>query len=106
MSAKKSNRKREGLDEEVEALRELIRNAVSMQTETTSLRDLTKLLDTVSKATLALSHSLKMKNELDQYEGTPATMMAEALRDLEEEWPEFKVLVQKHYPDEKKAENQ
>jgi len=94
------------LDEEIEALRELIRKAIEKQGDVSTLPDTTKLLDTVSRATLSLSQSLKLKNEIDQVEGTPASMLAQALHELEEEWPEFKQLVKKYYPDKKIAKNQ
>jgi hypothetical protein len=103
MSAKRAAKKREGLDEEIEALRALIRKAIDSQSGVNSLSDTTKLLDTVSRATLSLSQSLKLKNEIDQVEGTPASMLAQALHELEEEWPEFKQLVKKYYPSRKKA---
>lgn len=106
MSEKKSEKKRDGLDEEIEALRALIRDAIAMQDEAKTISALTKLLDTVSRATLSLSQSLKLKNEIDQVEGTPASLMAKALQELEEEWPEFKQLVKKYYPSRKKVKSQ
>jgi len=106
MSTKRTAKKREGLDEEIEALRDLIRAAIDKQSEAVLLSDKTKLLDTVSRATLSLSQSLKLKNEIDQVEGSPADLMAKALQELEEEWPEFKQLVKRYYPAKKKAEIQ
>ena len=105
MSAKRAAKNREGLDQEIEALRALIRAAIDKQDEAVLLADKTKLLDTVSRATLSLSQSLKLKNEIDHIEGSPADLMAQALRELEEEWPEFKQLVKRYYPNKKKAEN-
>ncbi|MBA3072248.1 MAG: hypothetical protein FP831_01510 [Anaerolineae bacterium] len=106
MVSKSEVKKREGLDEEIEALRALIRAAIGHQDEAVLLSDRTKLLNTVSKATLSLTQSLKLKNEIDCVEGTPADMMAKALQELEEEWPEFKQMVKKYYPSRKKAEIQ
>jgi hypothetical protein len=106
MSAKRAAKKQEGLDEEIEGLRALIRAAIDKQDEAKELPGLTKLLDTVSRATLSLSQSLKLKNEIDQVEGTPASMLAQALQELEEEWPEFEQLVKSYYPSDEKAEKQ
>lgn len=74
MSAKRAAKNREGLDQEIEALRALIRAAIDKQDEAVLLADKTKLLDTVSRATLSLSQSLKLKNEIDHIEGSPSTL--------------------------------
>jgi hypothetical protein len=103
MGKKTETSKREGIDDEIESLRMLIKEAVELKTSATSLIEQTKLLSTVSKATLALSRSLKLKCELDQIKGSPAEMLRDALLELEEEWPEFKKLVSKYYPENQES---
>ncbi len=98
MGKKAEKVKPEGIDEEIEMLRGMIRKVVSNVKGKTSLADQIKQLDAISSATLALSRSLKVKSELEESQGSSAELLREALLELEEEWPEFKKLVSKYYP--------
>ena len=95
----------EVLAEEISNLRGLMQAAVAMQDELVVARERNNLLSTVSHASSTLGQLLKIQNELDKGEGESAEVLKQALLELEEEWPEFKKLVSKYYPDQK-AENQ
>ena len=98
-------KQREGLDEEIRALRELIKDAIGRKDEFMTLSDRTKLISTISRAMDSLARSLQVKNELNLAEGDPGVMLRKALKELEEEWPEFKKLVSKYYPNKKEEQN-
>jgi pantothenate synthetase len=91
----------EVLEEEINALRELMQLAVSKQDESVAASDRNNLLNTISHASATLGQLLKIQNEMDKGEGGSAEMLRQALQELEEEWPEFKQLVAKYYPDQK-----
>ena len=97
MASKKSPQTIEGLDNEIEALRVLIRQATEKQSDNLSLPDLINLLNSVGKNSLDLAHMLKIRSELEKAQNDPGAILRQALLDLEEEWPELKELV-KNYP--------
>ena len=93
----------EGLDEEIEALRDLIRDLLGHKSEYTHQSAKTKLLNSISRAMGSLAKLLQAKKELKLADGDPGVMLREALQELEDEWPEFRNLVQKYYPNQKDA---
>lgn len=88
----------EGLDREIETLRALIRKAAGRQSETLTLEELTGLLDSVGRNSLALSRMLKDRNKLANQQFDPAALLHQALVELQEEWPELKALYQQFTP--------
>lgn len=80
----------DNLDEEIAILRELIRSAADQQKPDMSLEDQLELLDTVGKAAPALARLLKARRDLANEELDPATLLRQALLELEDEWPELK----------------
>lgn len=104
MGKKTETSQREGMDVEIGHLRKMISAVVAKQESDLTLTEQIKLLEAISSATLALSRSLKVKSELDQAEDSSADVLREALLELEEEWPEFKKLVQKYYPNHGKVD--
>lgn len=81
---------REGLDEEIAILRELIHKAAAKQTADLQFEEQLELLDTVGKAAPALARMLKARRDLANEELDPAALLRQALIELEEEWPELK----------------
>jgi hypothetical protein len=104
MGKKAETSKREGMDVEISHLRKMIRAVVAKQESNLTLSEQIKLLEAISSATLSLSRTLKVKSELDQTEDSSAEVLREALMELEEEWPEFKKLVEKYYPSNRETE--
>lgn len=94
----------EGLDGEIEALRELIREAIEQKGGNNTAGEKSRLLTSISRAMGSLAKLLQAKKELELAEGDPGVMLREALQELEDEWPEFKNLVQKYYPNEKDSD--
>lgn len=96
----------EGLDEEIEALRDLIRDAIEQKNGNNTAAEKSKLLNSISRAMGSLAKLLQAKKELKLADGDPGVMLREALQELEDEWPEFKSLVQKYYPNEKETDQE
>lgn len=90
----------EGLDREISALRTLISKAVSKQEEATSLNDLINLLNSVGTNSLQLARTLKIRMELEKEQNSPAAILHQALKELEEEWPEFRELTRQFTPNQ------
>lgn len=80
----------DSLDREIAILRDLIQQAADKQTANMKLEKQLELLDTVGKAAPALARLLKARRDLANAELDPAAMLRQALRELEEEWPELK----------------
>ena len=81
---------REGLDHEIELLRELIRKAGEKQSEGLEFDEQLDLLETVGRTAPALARLLKARRDLENEELDPGAMLKQALIELEEEWPELK----------------
>ncbi len=81
---------REGLDEEIAILRELIHKAAAKQTADLQFEEQMELLEAVGKAAPALARMLKARRDLANEELDPAALLRQALIELEEEWPELK----------------
>ena len=88
----------EGLDREIDILRELIHKAAAKQSDELSLEEQLELLDTVGKTAPALARMLKARRDLDNLELDPAALLRQALLELEEEWPELKKFGEKFKP--------
>jgi len=82
----------EGLDREIDILRELIHKAAAKQSDDLSLEEQLELLDTVGKTAPALARLLKARRDLNNLDLDPAALLRQALLELEEEWPEFRSL--------------
>lgn len=85
----------EGLDREIDILRELIHKAAAKQSDDLSLEEQLELLDTVGKTAPALARLLKARRDLNNLDLDPAALLRHALLELEEEWPELKKFGQK-----------
>lgn len=85
----------EGLDREIDILRELIHKAAAKQSDDLSLEEQLELLDTVGKTAPALARLLKARRDLNNLDLDPAALLRQALLELEEEWPELKKFGQK-----------
>lgn len=80
----------EGLDREIEILRNLIRQAAEKQSPALSFDEQLSLLETVGRTAPALARLLKARRDLANQALDPAAMLRQALLELEEEWPELK----------------
>lgn len=92
----------EGLDDEIEFLRSLMRQAAKKLSDHLSLDDLLKMLDTVGRTSTSLSKLLKDRRELENEVLNPSAMLRQALLELEEEWPELKALGEQFSPKKEK----
>ena len=88
----------DGLDREIEILRELIHKAAAKQSKTLEFEDQLELLETVGKTAPALARLLKARRELANQDLDPAALLRQALLELEEEWPELKKFGEKFKP--------
>ena len=86
----------EGLDREIDILREFIHKAAAKQSDELSLEEQLELLDTVGKTAPALARMLKARRDLNNQELDPAALLRQALLELEEEWPELKKFGEKY----------
>jgi sugar phosphate isomerase/epimerase len=96
MARKKIPDTAEGLDREIDILRELIRQAAAKQSADLNLEDQLDLLDTVGKTAPALARLLKARRDLANQELDPSAMLRQALLELEEEWPELKKFAEQY----------
>jgi sugar phosphate isomerase/epimerase len=96
MARKKIPDTAEGLDREIDILRELIRQAAAKQSADLNLEDQLDLLDTVGKTAPALARLLKARRDLANQELDPAALLRQALLELEEEWPELKKFAEQY----------
>jgi hypothetical protein len=60
------------------------------------------VLNTLSNSTSTINRLVRTNAYISKPDNGSAAMLEQALMELEEEWPEFKALVQKYYPDENK----
>jgi len=90
----------EVLEEEINTLRELMKVAMEKKDESITVSERNNLIKTISQASGTLGQLLKIQNEMDRGDGGSAAILKQALDELEEEWPEFKRLVAKYYPDQ------
>ena len=88
----------DGLDREIDILRDLIHKAAAKQNKTLELEDQLELLETVGKTAPALARLLKARRELANQDLDPAALLRQALLELEEEWPELKKFGEKFKP--------
>lgn len=84
------------LNEEIEILRALINSVSNAKTNDSSLSEKVHQLNAVGRNDLILARLLQIQKNLRAEPESPADLLRQSLLELEEEWPEFKKMVERY----------
>jgi len=79
----------QSLEKEIALLRDLLKKAADESAKDHPLEEQLALLDSVAQAAPKLASVLKSQRSLTTEEVDPMALLRQALRELEEEWPEL-----------------
>lgn len=82
-------RTEEGFEKEIEFLRTLIQEISEKLNKETALAEMLEMLEKVGKAAPQLARMVKAQHDLASGELDQASLLRQALDELQEEWPEF-----------------
>ncbi len=88
----------EGVESEIELLRALIDGVAAGLNTHSKLAEKLSVLEAVGHAAPQLARMLKTQRELATGDLDPAALLREALLELQEEWPEFKLFCTEFKP--------
>jgi hypothetical protein len=88
----------EGFEKEIEFLRRLIEDISQKLTRESTLPEMLDMLEKVAKAAPQLARMVKAQQELSNGELDQATLLRQALDELQQEWPEFREYCEEFEP--------